>query len=109
MELYTKSRDGLYEATATYDGKNITVNAGSRINLRDSKGYTPSQQISDIRGNREMVDANGILLQDITFSALSTAATFVTGRIANGMIVWKTENGRYIRYTFQLPRGCQFP
>ena len=99
MNIYTKSRDNLYEATAKYNDGEIIVNAGSRINLRDSKGYNPPKQVSDIRNNRELVDSNGILLKDIAFGTLSTAATFVTGRIANGMIVWNTEDGKYIRYT----------
>lgn len=99
MKIYTKSRDGLYEANGIYADGNVVVLLGSRINLRNSPKFNPSQSVSNIRENRTMVDSNGILLRDITFDTLSKAATFVTGRIANGMIVWKTENGRYIRYS----------
>ena len=40
-------------------------------------------------------------LKDIPFNSLSTSATFVAGRISNGMITWKTEDGRYVRYTLK--------
>lgn len=101
MKLYTKSRDNLYDATAAYDGKTITVFQGSRINLLNSKGFKPPKQVADIRNDRNIVNADGRLLKNVKFKTLSTAATFVTGRIANGMIVWKTEDGKYVRYSLE--------
>lgn len=98
MKIYTKSKDNLYEASGLYDKDRITVLKGSRINLRNSKGFNPPPRIKEARNDRSIVNENGILLQDVIFRTLSTAATFVTGRSANGMIVWKTENGKYIRY-----------
>lgn len=41
------------------------------------------------------------MLEDVSFQSLSTAACFVTGRSANGMITWKTEDGKYVRYTLK--------
>ena len=101
MKLYTKSRDGLYEANAIMNGSNVTVLKGSRINTKNSEGFKPSDKISNLRCDNTIVDMNGQLLRDVDFDTLSTAATFVTGRIANGMIVWKTEDGKYVRYTIQ--------
>ena len=99
MKLHTKSRDGLYEATAILENGEVVVLQGSRINTRNSKGYKPSEKISNLRNDSNLVDAQGCLKENITFATLSTAATFVTGRTANGMIVWKTEDGEYVRYS----------
>ena len=99
MKIHTKSRDGLYEANGLYENGKVVVSLGSHINLRNAPKFTPPQSISKLRENRNFVNADGILLQDIAFDSLSKAATFVTGRIANGMIVWKTDDGKYIRYS----------
>ena len=101
MKLYTKSRDGLYEAYANFENNVVTVLRGSRINTRNSKGYKPSEKIASIRRDSNIVDSQGYLLKDVEFETLSTAATFVTGRTANGMIVWKTEDGKYVRFSIK--------
>ena len=44
---------------------------------------------------------NKQVLHDVTFDSLSTAATFVAGRISNGMITWKTPDGQYVRKTLK--------
>lgn len=101
MKLHTKSRDGLYEANAIFENNVVVVLKGSRINARNSKGYKPSEKIANIRSDSDIVDSQGYLLKDVAFETLSTAATFVTGRTANGMIVWKTEDGKYVRFSIQ--------
>ena len=101
LKLHTKSRDGLYEASAILNGTVITVLKGSRINTNNSAGYKPSEEVSSLRRDKTRVDIHGYLLEDIDFNSLSAAATFVTGRIANGMIVWKTEDGKNVRYTIK--------
>lgn len=102
LELHTKSRDGLlYEAKAQYEDGKVTVLRGSRINLNPGVAYKPSSTIAPILTDRSLVDADGNTLKDIEFHSLSTAASFVTGRTANGMIVWKTSDGKYVRYTLE--------
>ena len=60
------------------------------IRPRDShKGTYGSAAI--VAGSREYTGA----------AYLSTAACFVTGRTANGMITWKTADGKYVRYTLK--------
>ncbi len=101
LELHTISRDDLFDAKATYlDGK-VTVKKGSRINLNFSASFKPSEIVMEKIKDPSIIDSHGILLQDITFNSLSTAATFVAGRISNGMITWKTPDGRYVRYTLK--------
>ena len=99
IELHSKSRDGLYNALATYEEGVVVVKKGSQINMANNKGFKPSLEVQDYRQNRQMVSDGGITLQDIQFNSLSSAATFVTGRVANGLIVWKTEDGAYVRKT----------
>ncbi len=102
MKLYTKSRDGiLYKATAFYEEGVITVKKGSKINRKNTEGFKPKKSIAVLREDDTLFVDTCILNKDLTFSNLSAAATFVTGRIANGMIVWKTEDGKYVRCILQ--------
>lgn len=99
IKIHTKSRDNLYEAFGFYDEGIVTVIKGSRINNRINPKFKPPISVAVKLADRSIVDENGILRQDVQFKSLSTSATFVTGRISNGMIVWKTENGKNIRHT----------
>ena len=102
MKIFTKSRDkALYFANAKYENGKVTILKGSKVNRLTSPGFKPPKLISDLRADDSLFDDEGILLSDIQFNSLSTAATFVTGRIANGMIVWKTENSKCIRYSLK--------
>ena len=101
IKLHTKSRDNLYEATATYKDGMVTVHSGSRINTTPGEKYQPSDEIKEIRSDKNVVAPDGKLLKDLDFNSLSTAASFVQGRIANGMISWKTEDGKYVRETLK--------
>ena len=101
MNLFTKSRDNLYQAQALFDGLTTIVLAGSQINMSNNPGYKPSQIIRSIRDDRSIVTNEGIVLKDVSFNTLSAAATFVTGRVANGMMVWKTDDGKYVRYSLK--------
>lgn len=42
-----------------------------------------------LRESKDTVDDDFVLKRDVTFRSSSTAASFVTGSIANGMRVWK--------------------
>ena len=101
LELHTVSRGDSFDAKASYlDGK-VTVKKGSRINVNYSNSFKPSEVVMEKIKDPSYVDPQGILLKDVIFNSLSTAATFVTGRISNGMITWKTPDGRYVRYTLK--------
>lgn len=101
MNLHTKSRDGLYEATAVFCDGFVKVCKGSQIRMPVCKGYIPNEELSSIRSDTNTVSNSGILLVDVTFNSLSTAATFVTGRISNGMKVWKTDDNQYVGKTLK--------
>lgn len=101
LKLHTVSRDNLFEANAIYEDDCVTVLKGSRINIRKNSNFKPSTEVVEKLADTSLVNTEGILLKNVTFKSLSTAATFVTGRISNGMIAWKTEDGRYVRYTIK--------
>ncbi len=104
MKLYTISRDKAhYDATADFKDGKVVVNKGSKINRNNAPGFKPKKFVATLRDNDELFEENCYLKEDVTFNSLSSAATFVTGRIANGMIVWKTEDGKYVKYS--LARG----
>lgn len=101
LHLQTKSRDGLFEANAIYNNGQVTVLKGSRINIHSNNGLKPDSEATHKRSNPAIVSPEGVMLEDVSFQSLSTAACFVTGRSANGMITWKTEDGKYVRYTLK--------
>lgn len=101
LRLHTVSRDKLFDATAIFENEEVTVLKGSRINIRKNPNFKPPELVSKCLSDDSLVGSDGILKRDITFRSLSTAATFVAGRISNGMITWKTEDGRYVRYALK--------
>ena len=99
MRVHTISRDKmLYNAEAEYDNGSVVVMKGSKINRINAPGFKPKKTISSLREKDDLFENYCYLKEDVAFTSLSDAATFVTGRIANGRIVWKTENGKYVRY-----------
>ena len=101
MKLHTISRDKkLYCAEAIFEKGTVTVLKGSKINLSHGGKYDPCEEVANMRANTGLFDGE-ILIKDITFDSLSQAATFVTGRTANGKIVWKTEDNKYVRYALE--------
>ena len=101
LKLHTVSRDKLFEATAIYEDGKVKVCKGSRINLGFSDAFKPSDLVRETINNPDIVGEDGVLLKDVTFNSLSTAATFVAGRVSNGMITWKTPDGKYVRDTLK--------
>lgn len=102
MKIYTKSRAGkIYDASATYKDGQVIVHKGSIINRNNTEGFKPKKTVATLRSNDAIFDTDSVLNQDIVFNSLSTAATFVTGRVANGLITWKTEDGKYVRFALQ--------
>ncbi len=101
LNLHTVSRDGLYEAQAIYEDGIVTVKKGSRINLRSGSGFKPSSTVKEKLDDTSLYSEDGILVDDVVFTTLSTAASFVAGRTSNGMLTWKTQDGKYVRETLK--------
>ena len=45
----------------------------------------------------KQINQEGILLQDVSFSSPSYAASFVIGRNSNGLIEWKNKDGTSLK------------
>lgn len=91
MNVVLKSKKNTHYATAEYQNGRIVISKGSRINLNESfPGMSGS--IRCMRNDREVVDENGVLLQNLEFQSVSSAAVFVTGRSVNGYIAWRIDD-----------------
>lgn len=91
LKVTAKGRGSNYEATGIFDGKGLTVLKGSKIS--DTVGAKTNPIAIKLRTQKDTVN-NFILQKNVSFRSPSTAASFVTGNIANGMRVWKLEDGR---------------
>ena len=94
LQLHTISRDKKsYNATAIYDDGKTTVISGSKIKMDRSELFKPASIIMTLLEDKSIVADDGTLQKDVEFDSLSSAATFVTGSVANGNRVWKTADG----------------
>lgn len=91
IKVFTKGRNG-YDAVGIYDGKGVTVKKGSVISNVTAAKVNPI--VSKLRSDKTVVSADFVVLKDVKFRSPSTAATFVTGNISNGMRVWKVSEGK---------------
>ena len=102
MKLYIKRKNNTIEAVAEYDSENgsVTVLKGSIVsaNIAYSEKFRGAKSIEKCRS--EYVE-NGIVIKDAYFKSASTAANFVTGSSTNGLIAWKSENGKTLRCIFK--------
>ena len=99
MEVYLKSRKGLYEAVADYnmaDGK-ITIKKGSSVSpiVHNSPTFTGRDKIVKMRS---IYTKNNVLTSDLSFSSPSPAANFVSGSSKNGWIAWEDKAGNKLKY-----------
>ena len=92
IRVFTNGRNGRYCANGIFDGKNLKVLQGSRISYTVGAKVNPI--VEELRKNPKIVSQDYVVLEDIIFRSASTAASFVTGNISNGMRVWKLESGK---------------
>ena len=97
LDVYLNSRNGLFKAEATYNDGEVVVKKGSIINLNHGEKFKPNSMIMNLLNDSDIVDCTGVLLKNVEFNSLSAAATFVTGRVSNGLITWRTKDGKKIR------------
>lgn len=98
MKVYLKGRKSGVDARAEFDpiSKKMTVLKGSILSdsIANSVKFRGAKSIAK---TREGVLKGRVLQTDVPFTSASTAANFVTGRSANGLIEWKDEGGRTIK------------
>ena len=91
MKLILKSKKNLHYAEAEWDGEQIIVLSGSKINPTVAFPQM-SEEIKRMRNDRSIVNDDNELVVDIKFTSPSSAAQFVTGRSVNGYIAWRPDD-----------------
>lgn len=94
IKVYAKGRNNSYESFGVFDGKNLTVKKGSRISKKAGK---LQPLVTSLRNDTSVVSAEYIILKDVTFRSPSTAASFVSGTISNGLRKWKNDEGKTLK------------
>lgn len=97
MNIYAKGRT--YSAMAELTKEmSVVVYKGSQI-CPISSDSLPTKT-KKLRVNPEFISAENILIKNMSFNSVSTAATFVTGTVSNGYKVWKYKNTKdFVRKT----------
>ena len=100
IRITLKSTRGKFDAIGVYEDGIVVVYKGSRVNKVTAEKIGGGSTVRAIRENKSLVDIDGMLLADCTFSSPSTAANFVTGRSANGYVAWRVDEknnlGKYL-------------
>ncbi len=98
MTVYLKHKTGMFDATGEYDIKTnaLVLKSGSLVSedIHYSETFRGARTIEKQR-KQYLVDR--VVQDDLVFKSPSTAANFVTGRSCNGMIMWKTKEGKNIK------------
>ena len=101
LQLIYKSLRSGFVAKAIYAEGKITVLKGSSISKINSTKLKYAKGILELRdknSSETAVDENGIVTKNVIFNSPSTAAQFICGSSANGMLVWKDESGNTLKY-----------
>lgn len=90
MKFYLKNRKGTFDAIADYDesSKTFTVLKGSCVseNVSNAPTFRGSKSVLKYR-EKYVIDRR--VVENVVFKSPSVAANFVTGRSADGCILWK--------------------
>ena len=94
MKVYLKSEKRAIDATAEYDAetRSCIVLKGSTVSARVSEAATFRGAKAVLKYREKYVQEN-VVIDDVRFKSLSTAANFVTGSSTDGTKAWKTDTG----------------
>lgn len=98
------------EASAKQTAEGFVVLKGSKIAPSSDDDSTISSGNSQKR--KECRIENNILQEDVLFSSPTSAAQFVTGKSCNGLVSWKTKDGKTLRdleETTAVPESTAVP
>lgn len=97
MKLYLRTKTGA-DATGEYDpeSKELTVKKGSQVSA-DVHTDGKFRSANSVLKYRERYCDGTMVKNDVAFKSASTAANFVTGRSTNGLITWKTSDGKTLK------------
>ena len=96
-----------------YRGRNYRTNAKGEFDIDTGavtifKGSVVSESVAQFAGAEKIRDLRkqntndeGVLLQDLKFDSPSSAASFVSGYSANGLITWHVEKHKTLKTYLQ--------
>ena len=76
--------------------KVFVVLAGSKIRA-DIVPSCPDYVKTERKNNKDNIDENSIIKNEILFKSPSSSAAFVLGASANGNIEWRTDEGKILK------------
>ena len=82
------------EANCKQTSEGFVVLKGSYIETIDSESIPPGIKV---RREKAKIDENGILQENVLLRSPSYAAAFVIGGHANGLVEWKTKDGKSLK------------
>lgn len=85
IPITMKTRDGSAFASGFYSETETVVFAGGKV----SPVFRAGNVAQRYRDDPKLVDSDGNILNDCSFSSPSLAAQFVNGNYSNGYRVWK--------------------
>lgn len=106
MELLVKTigRDKQYMAEGIFSDQRFIVKKGGKVAELKAVKQVP-EYVRNMRSDKSIVSDDKVILQDCTFTSASHAALFVTGNVSNGLRVWKTEDGKYLRESVKAKKS----
>ena len=97
MKIYLTTNRNTYNAIGDYNPKTKVVTVFKDSKIKDKISESTTFQYGKKNTNlRNTAVKDGVLVKNITFKSLSSAACFITGRSCNGLRLWKTKDGKYI-------------
>lgn len=98
MKIYLANKSEEYKAVAEYDVETnqCVVLSGSIVSSSIAQGSFRSAKSVEKLRNSEHVSGREVM-KNIVFKSPSTAANFITGRSTNGLLAWKSEDGKKLK------------
>ena len=94
-QLFYCRRSGL-EGKGKLTSNGFVVLAGSHVNLDMADYISKGYKALRIK-YADSIDENGLLHNDVDFDSPSAAAVFIIGKNANGLVEWKTSDGKTLK------------
>lgn len=98
MKVFLEKNSGIVRAEGIFDPVNnsVLVKAGAKVSaeVSENKNFGGADKIRKLR---EANCREGITINDLLFTSPTTAANFITGMNTNGLIAWKTTEGKTLK------------
>ena len=92
--LFSCPKSAYAKAKRTSEG--FVILRGSKISEECAKS-APNWVRELRKKNAQFIQSDGVISKDLLFNSPSAAASFVSGGSSNGLIAWKTEDGKTLK------------